>query len=458
MDCPPRPSPPPLSQTGTRFCGGRAAGRFPQPIWALLAVLIGAWGVAADEVATQPVVAAARRAGLRVLEGRHLILITDRPVRADDGVENLPQIFDEAFAVWCAHFQVGGPTVNSWRAVGCLMVDRQPFEAAGLLPTDGTIPPFQNGFCDRNRFWLIDHPNPAYRRHLLLHEGVHACSLTLRGLSTPTWYTEGIAELLATHRLRAGRFESTPIPHQASDVEQLGRIEKLLLLRRSGDVPGLEEVLATPPDRHHALGSYAASWAAVAMLSGHPAYAKTFRDLEAGPLDANLTQRLEQAPGWNAEQAARDFDAFTAEVDYGYDFSTSAIDWSPGSPLATASQVSVAADRGWQNSGWSLRQGDRLAVVADGRCRVGAVPQGPIETEPEGISLAWYRGRPVGRLLVAQWFPAASGGGRPQWKILAEGSRGECVAVADGPVYCKINESPGALADNTGTLSVILSP
>jgi hypothetical protein len=421
-------------------------------------LVIGAWGEAAEEVATQPVVAAARRAGLRVLEGRHLILITDRPVRADDGVGNLPQIFDEAFAVWCDHFQVDGPTVNSWRAVGCLMVDRQPFQAAGLLPTDGTIPPFQNGFCDRNRFWLIDHPNPAYRRHLLLHEGVHACSLTLRDLSTPTWYTEGIAELLATHRLRAGRFESTPIPLQASDVEQLGRIEKILLLRRSGDVPGLEEVLATPPDRHHALASYAASWAAVAMLSGHPAYAKTFRDLEAGPLDANLTQRLEQAPGWNAEQAARDFDAFTAEVDYGYDFLASAVDWSPGKPLVAASQMTVAADRGWQNSGWSLRQGDRLAVVADGRCRVGAVAEGPIETEPEGISLAWYRGRPVGRLLVAQWFPATSGGGRPQWKILAEGSRGKCVAVADGPVYCKINESPGALADNTGTLSVILSP
>ena len=454
MPCPP----PPLSKTGAGYCGGRASRRFRRPIWTLLVLLLGAWGVAAEEVATQPVVAAARRAGLRVLEGRHLILITDRPVRADDGVEDLPQIFDAAFAVWCDHFQVAGPTVNSWRAVGCLMVDRQPFQAAGLLPTDGTIPPFRKGFCDRNRFWLIDHPNPAYRRHLLLHEGVHACSLTLRGLSTPVWYTEGIAELLATHRLRGGRFEPTPIPHQASDVEQLGRIEKLLSLRHSGTVPGLKEVLATPPDRHHALASYAASWAAVAMLSGHPTYAKIFRELEAGPLDANLTQRLEEAPGWNAAEAARDFDAFTAEVDYGYDFSTSAIDWSPGSPLATASQVSVAADRGWQNSGWSLRQGDRLAVVADGRCRVGAVPQGPIETEPEGISLAWYRGRPVGRLLVAQWLPAASGGGRPQWKILAEGSGGECVAVADGPVYCKINESPGALADNAGTLSVILKP
>lgn len=443
---------------GAGFCGGLAGRRFRRPTLALLMLLIGAWGVSAEEVATQPVVAAARRAGLRVLEGRHLLLITDRPVRADDGVEELPQIFDEAFAVWRDHFQVAGPTVNSWRAVGCLMVDRQPFQAAGLLPTDGTIPPFQNGFCDRNRFWLIDHPNPAYRRHLLLHEGVHACSLTLRDLSTPTWYTEGIAELLATHRLRAGRFESTPIPHQASDVEQLGRIEKLLLLRHSGNVPGLEEVLATPPDRHHSLASYAASWAAVAMLSGHPAYAKTFRNLEAGPLDANLTQRLRQAPGWNDDAAARDFDAFTAEVDYGYDFSTSAIDWSPGRPLAADAQVSVAADRGWQNSGWSLRQGDRMAVVAEGRCRVGAVAEGPIETEPEGISLAWYRGRPVGRLLVAQWLPPASGAGRPQWKILAEGRRGECVAVADGPVYCKINESPGALADNAGTLSVILKP
>ena len=76
MPCPP----PPLSKTGAGFRGGRASRRFRRPIWTLLVLLLGAWGVAAEEVATQPVVAAARRAGLRVLEGRHLILITDRPV------------------------------------------------------------------------------------------------------------------------------------------------------------------------------------------------------------------------------------------------------------------------------------------------------------------------------------------------------------------------------------------
>ena len=42
--------------------------------------------------------ARARRAGLRMLAGNHLVLVTDRPLRAGDGVEELPAVFDQAFA------------------------------------------------------------------------------------------------------------------------------------------------------------------------------------------------------------------------------------------------------------------------------------------------------------------------------------------------------------------------
>jgi len=426
---------------------------------------VAACAAAEGSVAVAPLVAAARRAGLRVLEGAHLALVTDRPLREGDGVEELPAVFDAAFAGWCGHYGLDPASLHDWRACGCLVVDRERFRAAGLLP-DG-IPDFVNGFCAGNRFWLVDQSNPAYRRHLLLHEGVHAFTLTVRSLATPVWYTEGIAEFLATHRLEPGpdgsaRLVLAPIPRQAADVEQLGRIERIREARATGRAPALADVFATPVGAHQDIGAYAASWAAVALLAGHPVHAEPFRALERGPLDASFSARLQAAPGWDDARAARDFDAFTDEIDYGYDFSRSAIDWAAGAPLRAAATVQVAAGRGWQNSGLAVARGARCAVAASGRVGLGRVVDAagtatPLESEPDGITLRWYRGRPAGRLLVAQWI-AAPAEGRPRFEVLGAGAAAELVARADGPLFLKVNEPPGALADDTGGFTVVVRP
>ena len=404
-----------------------------------------------------PIEAAARRAGLAVHAGERLVLVTDRPPRAGDGVPELPGVFDAAFASWCAHYALAEGAARGWRACGMLMSDRERFRAAGLLPDDGSIPDFANGFCDRNRFWLDDQSNPAYRRHLLLHEGVHAFTFTLRGLAAPAWYTEGIAELLATHRLDEGRFVATPLPQRAADVEQLGRIEVVRRLRAAGQCPGLAEVFATPPSPRHDIPAYAASWAAVALLSLHPAHAAVFRALEAGPLDARLDGRLAALDGWDAPRAARDFDAFTDEIDYGFDFARSAIDWSEGQALARRVRVAVAADRGWQSTGVACRRGEAVEFAAVGRAGVGRAGETALESTADGISLRWYRGRPVGRLLLAQW-GAADGRDRPRFRVLGEGSRGIVVAPDDGVLQAKINAPPGALGDHEGALELHLRP
>ena len=420
-----------------------------------LALMLTGGDVAADAPADL-----ARRAGLHVFEGRHLTLVTDRPLRADDGLQELPQVFDQAFATWCRHYGLDPEQHASWRAFGCLMVDRERFRAAGLLPVDGMVPDFENGLCAAERFWLMDQSNPDYRRHLLLHEGVHAFTLTLRAADAPPWYTEGIAEYLATHRLErdgdsASRFVSMPMPRRRADVEQLGRIERLRQLSDAGQAPRLGDVFETAPQAHRALGAYAASWAAVTFLAGHPAYCTAFVATERQPLDRDFTARLRATAGWNEDAASRDFAAFVADIDYGYDFARMAIDWSAGQPLAAAKQVTIAADRGWQNTGSSLAQGQACSFAASGRALVGQAPAGRLESSPDGITLHWYRGRPVGRLLVAQWVEPEDGG-RPMFRTLAEGSRGEFTAATAGPLYCKLNESPGELADNGGEFSVLL--
>lgn len=443
-------------------------------LWSLIVVFVIAANASVraeaadpDVIAAAPsigsLVATAQRAGLRVLKGEHLVLLTDRPARAGDGVDDLPRLFDEAWATWCHHFGLDPVEHRQWRACGCLVVDRERFRAAGLLPDVASE--FTNGFCHRERFWMADQSNPAYRRHLLLHEGVHAFSLTLRGLDTPPWYTEGIAEYLATHRLNdEDHFVPTPLPLRADDAEQLGRIEKLRTLRAAGTCPGLEDVFTTPAVNHRDLSAYAASWAAVAFLSQHAEHAGGFATAERGPLDAAFTERLAASPGWDAERAARNFDAFTDEIDHGYDFSRSRIDWARGQPLETRQTITVASGRGWQNSGWSLRKGERHEIDATGRCTIGVLDNTPaaplvwLETEAEGISLRWYRGRPLGRLLVAQWVEQPDDGGRPRFVVLAEGGHDEFTAAADGVAYFKLNDPPGELADNDGHLTVEIGP
>jgi hypothetical protein len=410
--------------------------------------------------------ARARRASLRVLEGRRLVLATDRPVREGDGVADLPEVFDQAFTTWCEHYGIDPESLADWRCFGCLIVDGEPFRAAGLLPPD--VPRFVNGYCDRNRFWLMDQSSPAYRRHLVLHEGVHAFTLTVRDLATPPWYAEGIAEYLATHRLESGlnaapRFVSTPLPDRPADVEQLGRIETIRRLHGAGAAPPLAAVLAARAAEHHDIPSYAASWAAVTLLARHPAHATTFAAAERGPLDAAFTTRLASQPGWDASRAARDFAAFIADLDYGWDFARMAIDWSPGKPVTEPVRVTVAADRGWQNTGLTLEAGRSYALTARGRFRIGALADTPpgtttiLESEADGISLRWYRGRPSGRLVAAQWLEDEEAG--PEgFVVLAEGGRGEFAARVTGPLYVKINEAPGELADNEGSLDVEISP
>ena len=93
----------------------------------------------------QILVAQAKRAGLRAFSSRHLILVTDRQPREADGLHELPAIFDEAFVVWCKHYGLDPADHADWQALGCLVVNRDRFRAAGLLPNE--VPDFTNGYC-----------------------------------------------------------------------------------------------------------------------------------------------------------------------------------------------------------------------------------------------------------------------------------------------------------------------
>ena len=169
-------------------------------------------------------------------------------------------------------------------------------------------------------------------------------------------------------------------------------------------------------------------------------------------------------PGWDAARASRDFDAFTQDVDYGYDVPRMAIDWSPGRPLTGRQEIDVDAAAGWRNTGLALEAGRTYTVETSGRYRIGTLADTPpgrttvLESEADGISLAWYRGHPTGRLLIGQWVPRPAAGGQPRFEVLASGARGELTTVTDGPLFVRLNAPPGRLAERDGTLAVSITP
>jgi len=151
-----------------------------------------------DTTSRPPEVSEARlnMAGIRKIEGRHLVLYTDLPISEE--VDRLPPLFDLAVPQWCKKFSIDPQKAESWKMVGHLMERKERFAGIGLLPPD--LPPFLNGYQRGAALWIYDQPSDYYRRHMLLHEGTHAFMRRFLGGNGPPWYSEGMAELLGTHR------------------------------------------------------------------------------------------------------------------------------------------------------------------------------------------------------------------------------------------------------------------
>jgi len=194
----------------------------------------------------------------------------------------------------------------------------------------------------------------------------------------------------------------------------------------------------------------------VAFLATHPRYQEAFAAMEQGPFDDQITQRLTTHAGWNSVVASRDFNAFISELDYGYDTESMVIDWSQGDPVTDKwLTTSVVADRGWQNPGWYLEAGERYRLQATGLCSVGTIQEGDgqldLESTADGISFDWYRGKPLGRLLVAQW---VNKGSQSHFELIGEGAEINITACHNGPLFLKRNNLPGRLRECRGEIRV----
>jgi len=426
------------------FCRPWLANRYAP--WMLLVCLSSVAAVAGDT-------AKVGGSGLRKLSGRHLILYTDLP--ASDEVDGLPKVFDQAFDQWCKYFDVDQAKHADWHATGSLIGAKERFQAAGMLP--GDLPPFANGYSRGRQLWLYNQTSDYYRRHLLLHEGVHAFMNTLLGGSGPPWYCEGMAELLATHRLENERLTVGWFPRSKDEAPMLGRIKIVQDAYAAGHPFSLTKILAYDSRAHLQNEPYGWCWGTAAFLDGHPRYRDRFRTLSKLVQAANFNEQFLQAYRADWPQLNEEWQVFVANLTHGYDLERMAIDFAAGKPLAGPSEAAVQAGRGWQSSGILLEAGKTYRLLATGRYQVADKPRA-WWCEPQGVTIRYHQGQPLGILLAAVHpDDGEAKGPSPLIKPIVVGRGITLTPTHGGTLYLRINDSPAELSDNAGKLTVQVS-
>lgn len=386
-------------------------------------------------------------AGIRLLEGRHVQILTDLPASA--AVDELPRVFDAAVPLWAAYFNVPEAQVRG-RWLACIIQDRERFAALGLLPAEN--PEFINGYARGYELWLVEQPSDYYRRHLLLHEGTHAFMQTQLGGAGPGWYMEGMAELLGTHRWRDGRLELGAMPASREETPMWGRIKIVRDAAEAGQAWPLEAVLEVDNRRPLSTDHYAWTWALATLLDGHPRFRERFRALARNVADEDFTPRFRIALGEDMGDLLAEWDAFTRQLDYGYDVPRMAMTPRAAAPLdGSARRIDVAADRGWQSTGWLLRGGETYRVTASGRFHIADDGQ-PWPCEAGGVTIEYHDGRPLGMLLGA--LRPATGGAGTFATPMAMGTSRAVTPDVDAVLYLRVNDHPARLSDNRGEVEV----
>lgn len=393
----------------------------------------------------------AAAAGIRKLAGKRLVLYTDLPSRPE--IEGLCDLADQAWPQWCGYFQVDPNDEPDWQMIGYLVGDKRKFQAAGLFP--GNLPDFGYGFCRDHEFWLYDQQADYYRRHLLLHEMTHGFMYTRLRASAPPWYMEGIAELLATHRLVDDKLAMNYFPQRKEDTPDWGRIKLVQDGFAEGKALFFSQVVALPLEAHLRVENYAWCWAAAALLDGHPRYRARFRQVARDVAQPDFAGRFRQMFADDWLDLDEEWQLFIAWMEYGFDRERSAIEFRSGKDLPSeGAKFSIAADRGWQSSGLRLLAGKPYRLRANGRYEVAQAPR-PWISEPNGVSIRYYKHAPLG-ILAAAVRPELREAGNVSTFFRAEFVGLELVITpaATGTLYLRINDSNAELSDNRGELEV----
>ena len=342
--------------------------------------------------------AAAAESPFQTVRGRHITIKADETPR--DSLIRLAESFDSAVPQWERFWNLTPGTLKDWSVDAFVMTDETRFRDSGDLPNSLDFP---FGFAMPGNVWVQAQPSDYYTRHLLLHEGVHALAIRQFGGPGPSWFAEGVAELLAVHRGSGSQLKVQTLPRTRDEVPYWGRFKLLSQRREEGRIPTIGSVLEYPPDLKSDVESYGWSWAATMLFAEYPEYRETLIDAAKKGEDRTIvfttSFRRELQRVWPIVQAR--WRLMTSTLDYGFDWSVERVELAMSDPVWDGSphSMKVAADRGWQSPGVRFASGTRLTIDAGGRCTLADAPK-PWVSEPAGVTIEYASDRPIGQLLV----------------------------------------------------------
>lgn len=424
-----------------------------------------------------------RQLGIRTITSKRLVLHTDVP---DEQCKGLTELADQLFETLERQL---GPLLpaedgSEFQVTGCLINAKERFAEAGLLPPEEF--PIRHGRHLGYRFWLMNQETDYYRRHLLLHEFTHCFMNCEYGMTDipALWYTEGIAEYYATHQLPKHSESKSPKPESRETVPLFGilpsKVERfpgwgrISEIRRSFDgTPSsdvldagftpLSTILNPPGNRLIEDRQYAYAWALVWLINHHPDYQKIFQPLRSLRSGQQFTAELRKIPESVWHSLSIDWLLTQDSLIEGFDIKRSfphrteddlrAGVTTPSQAIGTTDghgrSLMVHADRGWQFSGLRLQSNQKISLTSSGQFQIGKTSR-PWISEPQGITLRYHRGRPLGELvgiLVAVDGSMAS-------RRIPIGSGIELHIPFDAELWLQLNESAAERDNNEGTVSV----
>jgi hypothetical protein len=394
------------------------------------------------------------QAGIRKLEGKHLTLYTDLPSEPD--VDTLPEVFDRCFPEWCDYFGVREENHESWSMVGFYMEDRDLFDRLGLMPD--YVVNFRHGYCYGNNLWAMEQENSYRRRQLLIHEGTHGFMIHAFGSCGPPWYMEAIAEILSTYSIdEEGNVALNVMPASTEDAPYWGRIWLIRKLVDEGGAQSIDQIIANRNILENE--DYSWVWALGFFLDHHPRYSERFRDMAEFVRRPDFDDRFERVMRHTETLMREEWQVFLEELEYGHDIQQSVLDAKPGDTAPGPEAIfEVLADKGWQNSLIRVEAGRSYLIEAVGRYSVDNDPR-PWACEPNGVTLRYYKGQPYGMLLGAVRTDDLPDGETTLLATpLAIGLRMPIISEKSGTLHFRINESTAEYDDNTGKLTVRVTP
>jgi hypothetical protein len=399
--------------------------------------------------------------GIRRYESKHLVLYTDID---PDLARPLPKLMDQAYAAWEEYFGPLPPDSagTDFQMIGHIMSDRALFREAGILTDDIRI--YLEGVFRKQVFWMNDQPIDYNRHHLMVHEGTHCYTFAF---PNPTnrhiWYSEGMADLFRSHVSdAAGITRFRVFPTDSKSFPGLGPNPVIEERRQKKGPRRIDDVTGFSANDFSGYDTYAWAWSLCAFLDGHSKYRDRFRNigqLVVGRGDATLELHEVYKSDWN--ELAEEWLVFAGNVCYGYDIERTILDLRPGKPLASASDkidIDIAANRGWQSSGVMVEQGKTYRITAAGKCVLATVPK-PWESEPQGISIRYHAGQPLGELVATIRSPTLSETSpyTTMLQVIPIGRDAELTPHCSGTLYFRVNDFWNELSDNTESYAVTLT-